>query len=192
MDSFPIRLPTCLWNPQYSVAKFQGAKIVNSRSYYKLMFPAYESAPPPALSHSPSLAKVKADCQHLPGAKQNLLISAWIVWWFLLFEHLSPFWIENSVFETVKMFPFENGRVKALSLFFFIYFYFLAKIIYKSWPRRFYPPCICVIPWLVMNRESLSLLRGTCSENHLQISHSSQLSCQAVAFMYLLCSWSLI
>jgi len=40
--------------------------------------------------------------------------------------------MKTVFFETVKMFQFENGRVKALSLFFFFNFYFLAKIIYKS------------------------------------------------------------
>lgn len=156
------------------------------------MFPVYESATPPALSHSPSLTKVKADCQDLPGAKQNLFISAWIVWLFLLFKHLSPFCTENCVFWKSQNVPVWKWQGKS-SLFFIFYFYFLAKIISKSWPRRFYPPWICVIPWACYKqRESLSLLRGMCSENHLQISHSSQLSCQVVAFMYLLCSWNLI
>lgn len=106
----------------------------------------YESATPPALSHSPSLTKVKADCQDLPGAKQNLFISAWIVWLFLLFKHLSPFCTENSVFWKSQNVPVWKWQGKS-SLFFIFYFYFLAKIISKSWPRRFYPPWICVIPW---------------------------------------------
>lgn len=95
-------------------------------------------------------------------------------------------------FETVRMFQLGNGRLENLAISTLSNFFkFLAKIIFKSWPRKFHFPWIYAIPW-VCSEQILSLLRWSVFGEHLPISHSLQPSCQVPAFKYLLCSQNLI